>query len=322
MKDYSNYKTHIQNDMKDYSGKFHFNEQLSQEGTNLIVNNESYQEIDGVNIDYVGIVRNYGVENKDTSEERSLMIDKQFNIKKGDYLKYLDEDYIITPHIDTDNPFFNTTKLTYCNQTLKWKKDNIIHEYPCVITNDSYGSKTVISGDFLSGIDTKCKITIQYNDFTKNIDVDWRFLFANSKTDIYQITDRTISMSKGIITLIAKKDVYQLGLDDLDNNIAYNSLFDNPIIEPIPIITSYTIDGSNSIKQLVEATYTINPMLDCIFSIDDLSIECKTVNIISQSNGICILKGNKSLSFEDFTLYAKDTDGNVLASKDIRTTTK
>ena len=48
MRDFKNYKTHIEFDMRDYSGKFHFNEQLKQEGSFIKLNELENQLINNL----------------------------------------------------------------------------------------------------------------------------------------------------------------------------------------------------------------------------------------------------------------------------------
>jgi hypothetical protein len=81
MKNYSNYKKHIEVDMVKYSGDFHFKEQLKQEGTDIKINEKSTQLIDSVDTNIRAIVRNSGVENKEANEERSIMIGKEYDYK-------------------------------------------------------------------------------------------------------------------------------------------------------------------------------------------------------------------------------------------------
>ena len=244
-------------------------------------------------------------------------------LNRGDYAKFKmnenDElhDYIITSSIEKKNGY-DEGVFVICNQIIQWKQNNIIYSYPCVIENDSYGSKTLVNNSYISDVSAKSKITVQYNEFTKNIMLDWRFCFNHSETDIYKVLDKTTSISDGLITFITEKNKYQVGLDDLVNNIAYNSLLDNPVIPEPPEPTTYSIDGLDSIKQLVDSTYTINPLLtDCTFEIDEFSVQCGIASIISQGNGSCIVKATKSMSNESFTLIAKDSGGVILVSKDI-----
>jgi len=127
MKDYSNYKKHVQIDMKDYSGKFHFNEQLKQEGTDIKINGKSTQLINGEEKVIRAIVRNSGVENKEANEERSIMIGKEYAYKYGDYVEYLEDIYLTNVSVDKDNPFFNTAKMKRTNHLFKWIYKGVVY---------------------------------------------------------------------------------------------------------------------------------------------------------------------------------------------------
>ena len=80
MKDYSNYRSHIQNDMITYSGNFHFQQQLKQEGSHVTVNFEKYFNKD-IKDKYFMIIRNSTNENKENLEERTIMAYKKYNLK-------------------------------------------------------------------------------------------------------------------------------------------------------------------------------------------------------------------------------------------------
>lgn len=79
----------------------------------------------------------------------------------------------------------------------------------------------------------------------------------------------------------------------------------------------YTINGVNSFNQLDEEIFTINPLRACAFYIDDFDSQ-NIANIISDNgNGTCIVYGKANTTDNYFTLYAKDSNGNILASKEI-----
>ena len=152
MKDYSNYRNYVRNDMVEYSGNIQFQENLKQEGLNLkIINSNNEERNEKI------IVRKYSTEHKLSNEERQLIFSKNIDLKVGYYIVFEDDCYIIYTHVDKDNRFFNTCAMQMCNQTFKWKDENGIHEFPCYCKNDSYGVSTSSSSDLLSNSEAKLK---------------------------------------------------------------------------------------------------------------------------------------------------------------------
>jgi hypothetical protein len=148
-------------------------------------------------------------------------------------------------------------------------------------------------------------------------------MFNHSEFDIYNIVDINTSITDGVITLTSEKSVYQVE-DDLENNLAYSSIVfanedkpvvDKPVIEDKPKV-EYTIIGEDSFKQLKESSYAIEPLVDCIFYLDEFDGEY-IAEIVESKDGVCKIKGKKNLSNNYITLYAKDKDDNIIAEKKI-----
>lgn len=289
MKDYSNYKTEI--NMTDYSANFHFNQQLKQEGTDIKINNKESINIDEKEYRYRGIIRNSGTQNDDQDEFRIILFDKLLGIKRGDYATYLDDEYIIVSNIDKDNPYYNSTKLTLCNQTISWKDENgKVYCYPCSINNDSYGAKIVTGSDVFGEISQKCKVVIQNNEDTlKFLRPNFRFILSHSDTDVYVVNTRDVGIDNGILTLICSKDVLK-NEDDLENNIAYNGKVNNETNNDEPQDTTYTITGNTNLIKGKQQTYELNEEVQGVeWVLDEVSIEAELAEIVSQDNKTCIL---------------------------------
>ena len=241
--------------------------------------------------------------------DKKIYVRPETVIDEGCVISYEDKSYLVTEF--EDNLISPMCKCSLCNQTLKLPSGK---EYPCVIANDSYGSKINLSNDFIGQIDTKLKIQLQANeDVLNEVKLDLRYIFNHSKFDIFKCTDINTSVNKGVITMIAKKDVYLEGLDDLENNMAFNGEIEDGTQEP----TEYSIIGNDTIKINVEHTYTINPIDEnIVFSLDEYSVENKIANIVSQANGECIIKAN--VTDEIITLNCS-LNGEIVATKDIVT---
>lgn len=216
MKDFSNYKKHVEIDMKSYSGNFHFNEQLKQEGTNIKINDKSTQLIDGVEENIKAIVRNHGNEFNESKEERSIMIDKKYNYKSGDYIEYLGDIYLTNNSIDKDNPFFNTAKMTKCNYILKWVDEGALYEQPCIVINNTkYTGGTKVQNGFTE-VSAMVNIVIQSNENTKKISYGKRLYTMKNAWQVTLIdnitTENTLSWTLG-------KDSLNSEIDDIENGI-------------------------------------------------------------------------------------------------------
>lgn len=299
MRDYSNYGTYYQVDMRDYSGKWIFEEQLKQEGS--IVKVIDY--VDDIETEYNVIARKYGNDQDNEDEFRSMCFYKEFPFKKGDYIGYLDDIWMITTHIDKDNPFYNMCKMTLCNNVITLKYENKNYNFPCILSNDSYGSKQSKSDDRIMTDDSKAKLYVQMNEITNKIKKSQRFIFSKSEDDIYSVVDITKSIYKNTIQLILKKEVLR-NEDDLENNIGYNK--DSNINYNIDII------GEDTIILNKETIFTINndENVNVVWSINN-----SNAIIISSNNNRCIVKG--LVRNKVFKLTCKDTSGNLISEKNI-----
>lgn len=258
MRDFSEYNKDI-NSKFISDGERIFQKQLnSVEGVNIFVNGKAER----------GIIYNH-LNDMSEREYRALNFSLDTDIKTGDYVGYNGENWIVITDIDNHYVYKNC-KIQKCNQMLR-KSDWIIGEnyisIPCNISNDSHGSKTNLNNDFIAETDTKAKIAAQYNEYTKSIKKDDRFMFNNNENDIFKVIDISTSMQHGTITLICKKDLYKPEYDNLENNIAWNGVIDE---KP----TDYSIVGDDEIKVNNTYTYTLSPNVgNTTWKLDDFSID-------------------------------------------------
>lgn len=273
-------------------------------------NDPSYRKAKLTKLDLVEEDIDVRVVNVDRSvSDKRIYVMPETIIDEGCVISYEDKSYLVTEF--EDNLISPMCKSSLCNQTLKLPSGK---EYPCVIANDSYGSKINLSNDFIGQIDTKLKIQVQANeDILNEVKLDLRYIFNHSKFDIYKCTDVNTSVNKGVITMIAKKDTYLEGLDDLKNNMAFNGEIDSSVQES----TEYSIEGNDEIKINAEYKYSINPMEENVeFSLDEYSVDNKIANIISQANGECVVKANKT---DEIITLNCSLNGEIVTSKDIVT---
>ena len=166
-------------------------------------------------------------------------------IDEGDYLCLENMEY---------NSISPTIKAKRCNQELVINKDI---SFPCITSNQAYGAKVNVSSDFITFPDVKLSIDVQANKITRKLPLGYRFIFENSKSDIYKIIDRTMNISKGIIEITCEKDSC-LQYDDLKNNIAYQTIEDIDFENDDDIVVEYEIDGLKVIRVNRIEEYNIN----------------------------------------------------------------
>ena len=255
MKDFSKFMPTSHNDRILNSGRFVFEKQLQGlEACDLII--EGVKER--------GIIYNHLNDLSEGKEFRALNVRENVRINKGSYVTYDNEQYMTVT--DVDNHFFyKSCKISKCNQVLKWigcdMKEPL--EFPCIISNDSYGAKTLANNDMLTMLDTKMKIEVQQNECTKKLRRDMRFIFNKSEYDIFKCVDITTSINSGTMILTCQKDI-KVNEDDLENNLAYNSSSNTEE----PPLTNYKIVGNPQIRvgttqrYLVDTTGVISWTLD------------------------------------------------------------
>lgn len=308
MRDFKEYKKDF-NDLKIRHGEKIFKKQLSSlEGVEIL--------IDGVKVKCL-VINDENIYSE-KKEFRTICMDKDIKCNHGSYVFYQNEYYIVVTDID-DHYYYKSCKMRKCNNILKWAQDGVIHEFYCVLANDSYGVKVISDNDFIRSQNIKAQITVQNNEYTKKIIPDMRFMFNQSEFDIYNVVDINTSITSGVIILTTEKSIYQIE-DDLDNNLAYSEIvFDEPTKEPDdndkPNL-DYKIIGEDSFKQTSESLYTIEPLTNCTFYLDEFDAEY-IAEIIENKDGVCKIKGRKSISDNYIVLYAKDEYGNIIADKNI-----
>lgn len=251
--------------------------------------------------------------NTNSPDEKKIYIIPNNIVQVGDYIEWIDENEKKTFLAlgFEDNLISGCCYATKCNQTLKLKNGK---NYPCIISNDSYGSKQNLSSDFLAEVDTKLKIQVQANNDTKNsCELDTRYMFNHSKYDIYKATDIQTAIIDGLIVMVSKKDKYLEGLDKLEDNYCFQGDSDNP--QP-PSPTDYVIEGEGTVKINKEYTYTVTPQEgDITFELDEYAVSENIVEM-NTSDCSCTLKALKS---DELITLSAVKDGQVVTSIDIDT---
>lgn len=149
----------------------------------------------------------------------------QFKI--GDYIHWNFNHEVLSTWIlislDTQHLYNVKGRMLQCNNTLKWKYNNEIFCYPCVIedsmtyTNFKWGSRGVVepSGDII--------VVVQNNSDTNKIQINDRFLFDGISFKVKQFLNE---LNPNYLEIYMMKTP-ELEGDDTTKNIAMNDNTDN-----------------------------------------------------------------------------------------------
>lgn len=219
--------------------------------------NDSYRNSIILNSDLTENQIDIRVVNKDSNpNEKRLYLMPGMRVKVGSYIKYAesDDEYIYLVQSVENNLESPCCNATYCNQELVINKDI---SFPCITSNQAYGAKINVSSDFIPFPDVKLSIDVQENKITRKLPLGYRFIFDHSKSDIYKIIDKTMNITKGIIEITCEKDSC-LQYDDLENNIAYQTIEGIDFENDNDIVVEYEIDGLKTIRVNRIEQYNIN----------------------------------------------------------------
>ena len=190
-------------------------------------------------------------------------------VKVGQYIKVQEEYFLIEQfEYNSASPY---AKATYCNQVLKLVDGTPI---PCVAQGESYGVKMTATNDVVLETDTKVKLIVGDMPLARTIHPDFRMIFGNSTQGIYRVGDVTM-YKKGIIELTCKKDKYMQGLDDLENNIAWQPDYDYEN----RVNTNRSIEGTEKMLVGKECVYVLDTNEVCDFAVDNENVEIVTLNM-------------------------------------------
>ena len=206
--------------------------------------------------------------------EKKIYLLPNTELEIGRYIKLQDEYFLIKEfEFNSMSPF---AKVRYCNQKIVFVDGSFV---PCIAEGESYGVKMVATNDVILDVDTKVKVTVGDIVKTRNIYPDFRMIFGNSRQGIYRVGDSTY-YQKGLITFTCKKDKYIQGLDDLENNIAWQPDYD---YENSVDVKNYDIEGIREILIGKTYEYILTPNALCDFVVEGEGVEIVNLGIHSIS---------------------------------------
>ncbi|MGG4105152.1 hypothetical protein AAXB25_14645 [Paenibacillus lautus] len=173
----------------------------------------SYRQvlIDGVEADCII--------NRKKSHQMDLLLRPNSLIDAGAYVELNQNTFIVLDFID--NEVYPKANVSLCNRSLRWKDGSEIKEYKCSVKGTTYEEND--DTQIIYNSDGKLTVHVQYNNDTKTIKPQMRFVFDESVYEVYSI-DSTSSVydGKGVLKLVLKF-TNTTDTDDKDNQIADDS---------------------------------------------------------------------------------------------------
>ena len=187
-------------------------------------------------------------------------------VQIGQYIR-VEEEYFIIREVENNlaSPY---ATVRYCNQVIKFPNGVTL---PCVAEGESYGVKMTATNEVILDTDAKVKLTIGDTPLGRTINPDFRVIFGHSKQGIYMVGDMTL-YQKGLILLTCKKDKYIEGLDDLENNVAWQPDYNYDDKAVVQTEIDYDIIGTREILMGKEYEYVLTPNALCSFAIDNQNV--------------------------------------------------
>lgn len=203
------------NEAKINSGKLIFEQHMLKgiEGEDVFINDD--KESTRV------LIQNTLNTMNENKEERSIQVTMNTKLKRGDYIKYKDNNedvtYLIISRVDNHKAYLKA-KMRYCNQTLICEGQ----PYPikCIADNTTYGTKGVKDNSYYEERDDRLKVWVQKNEWTDRYKENMRFIFDNKI--VYEVTKINGAILDGLYIMEMILSTLKPGLDKPELNIAEN----------------------------------------------------------------------------------------------------
>lgn len=222
----------------------------------LLLYSPDRKQIKKDSFDFVGIIQYHANPLNEHKEDKKLLCALDIDLKRGDTLSINNEYWLVLSDIEK-NTVYQKCKIRKANNILTLEYKNNIYKIPCVLNNATlYSDGLEIKEMTLSNDQRGC--LVPYNDLTKQIKLQQRFLFNhNSAFSVSLIDDfsfKQVDENSGLLQLTMIREIEKSNLDDFTNNLADNS----HLKKEIPI----TLQIDNKTIQLeVNKTYQLNPKL-------------------------------------------------------------
>jgi hypothetical protein len=154
---------------------------------------------------------------------QQIIMHPDYSIKAGDYVYVTEWDNVwIVPNVEGNKDIYEKGIIVICGNTWKWKdENNVIHSYPCAIYDQFSTQSALVQKRNIIVPSGNLVAFVQYNDYTKTIDLEQRMLFKDQAWRINKIQN---IQQDGMILFFLNKDVIQSD-DDFENGIASNDKY-------------------------------------------------------------------------------------------------
>lgn len=296
MRDFRDYRPPAK-DNHLWSAKKIFAEQLQDNGEDILV--------DGVPVR--ALITTYTNPLNENKEDRRLRCLDNVEIKKGSYVEYEDNTWMVFTKPKLESKVYKLCKILECNDVLTFQDKETLEiiTKPCILLDKSSVYNDGLKTGVITLQDDQIAIKVPFHPKIAEFPIKKRFIFQHSV--VYELTQVDILTQKGLITLTMKRDQESKTNDNFDLNIAdYIEPNNNP--EP-PEPTEITINGSNEIKLNQTNTYTVESTNSILFSLkSDDGNDTSLATITEQVNNTCKVKasGTSTNVGKYFRLYAGD----------------
>lgn len=256
---------------------------------------------------------------RELNDFRKIHCPMSADVKRGYYVKYENEVWIIDTNVVNVDGAYWSTRMTRCQYVLRWQntKGEIVERWAYASDQTKYSNGETGNNNLTIG-DNQYGLLVPIDSETKLLKRNMRFPFDfddAEEPDIYELTNRKIKLAEGTIQLSFSFDSFN---KDVDSRVVMpNGLevwicnYHSPTTPPNPItpptdetaVLSASITGNTELKLGISRTYTVT------FT-DENDVEVTDVefvwNVVSDFDVEQVVEGNTvELYVEDDSLIGE-----------------
>jgi len=152
-------------------------------------------------------------------------------VKTGSIVEYKNEKYIVVNAIN-NNEAYKSTRMMQCNNTLKFYKNHILFQVPCIVGK---GNINMDENRFISITADEYILVCPNILDTSNIDLNTRFILTGSA---YQVLGIDNISSVGLLNIRVKEDSI---VEDDNLSLGIANYYSNQIVDGISILNASPI---------------------------------------------------------------------------------
>lgn len=193
-----------------------------------------------------------------SDDHKKLIFQKDMGIVLGRKFSFAENTWLVT---DNSTLLTNSSSciVRRCNNVIRYKEGSNYDSEPCVIDYTSSSNSLDVKTDIILP-DKNIKVYVQYNDVTKQIQINQRFIFGSQVFKVISFEDynrlKTLDKSVGLMSIIMELDAIS-PLDDFVNDIATEGLVISAQESQTEISTLNEADATEENTQILN----INPFV-------------------------------------------------------------